>query len=81
MLFIKEFSSVETFYQMMYTNVFKREFILPIINNHTDLNLGDCSYLDTCHKLKSCRYLHYYTLTPMKKSCHIVAKKNSNKDK
>lgn len=40
---------------------------LPIINNHTDLNLGDCSYLDTCHKLKSCRYLHYYTLAPMKK--------------
>ena len=59
MLFIKEFSSVETFYQMMYTNVFKENSFLPIINNHTDLNLGDCSYLDTCHKLKSfCIIIH-----------------------
>lgn len=39
---------------------------LPIINSHTDLNLGDCSYLDTCHKMKTCRYLHYYTLNPSK---------------
>lgn len=37
---------------------------LPIINTHTELNLGDCSYLDTCHKMKSCRYLHYFTLSP-----------------
>ena len=51
----------------VYKCVQERIHFLPIINNHTDLNLGDCSYLDTCHKLKSCRYLHYYTLTPMKK--------------
>lgn len=37
---------------------------LPIFNSNTDLYLGDCSYLDTCHKLKSCRYLHYFTLKP-----------------
>ncbi|KAI5960149.1 IME4 [Candida pseudojiufengensis] len=37
---------------------------LPILYNHTDLKLGDCSYLDTCHKIKTCRYLHYYTLHP-----------------
>ncbi|KAI3405779.2 IME4 [Candida oxycetoniae] len=41
---------------------------LPIFYNHTDLNLGDCSYLDTCHKMKTCRYLHYYTLNPLVKS-------------
>lgn len=40
---------------------------LPIMNNHTDLYLGDCSYLDTCHKMKTCRYLHYYSLYPMVK--------------
>ncbi|KAI5954137.1 IME4 [Candida margitis] len=39
---------------------------LPIYYNHTDVNLGDCSYLDTCHKMKTCRYLHYYTLNPTK---------------
>lgn len=38
---------------------------LPILNNHTDLYLGDCSYLDTCHKMKTCRYLHYYSLNPL----------------
>ncbi|RCK67375.1 N6-adenosine-methyltransferase IME4 [Candida viswanathii] len=49
-------------------NCFKEKIhFLPIINNHTDLNLGDCSYLDTCHKMKTCRYLHYYTLNPMVK--------------
>lgn len=37
---------------------------LPIINTHTEVNLGDCSYLDTCHKMKNCRYLHYFTLSP-----------------
>ncbi|KAK6461732.1 MT-A70-domain-containing protein [Scheffersomyces coipomensis] len=38
---------------------------LPIINSHTDYYLGDCSYLDTCHKMKTCRYLHYYSLAPL----------------
>lgn len=37
---------------------------LPLVTGVTDLYLGNCSYLDTCHKLKSCRYLHYYTLNP-----------------
>lgn len=39
---------------------------LPILYGHTDVNLGDCSYLDTCHKMKTCRYLHYFTLNPIK---------------
>lgn len=53
---------------------------LPIINSHTDLNLGDCSYLDTCHKMKTCRYLHFYTLNPLSKREDEVAA-NGNKDK
>lgn len=39
---------------------------LPIKLSSSELTLGDCSYLDTCHKIKSCRYLHYYTLSPSK---------------
>ncbi|CCE64243.1 hypothetical protein TPHA_0H00330 [Tetrapisispora phaffii CBS 4417] len=30
----------------------------------TDLTLGDCSYLDTCHKLSTCRYVHYLQYIP-----------------
>lgn len=37
---------------------------LPMTGKHTDTTLGDCSYLDTCHKISSCRYLHYFTLPP-----------------
>lgn len=37
---------------------------LPLVTNITDVNLGNCSYLDTCHKLRNCRYLHFYTLNP-----------------
>lgn len=37
---------------------------LPIITNYTDIHLGNCSYLDTCHKLKNCRYVHYFTMYP-----------------
>lgn len=54
---------------------------LPIINTHTDLNLGDCSYLDTCHKMKTCRYLHYYTLNPLSKKEDEVANEYNNEDK
>jgi mRNA (2'-O-methyladenosine-N6-)-methyltransferase len=37
---------------------------IPIIKPHTDISLGDCSYLDTCHKLDSCRYVHYVKHIP-----------------
>lgn len=37
---------------------------LPLITNYTDVHLGNCSYLDTCHKLKNCRYVHYFTMHP-----------------
>ncbi|KAK9147219.1 hypothetical protein Scep_005976 [Stephania cephalantha] len=30
-----------------------------IIGGHTDMNLGDCSFLDTCRHMKSCKYVHY----------------------
>lgn len=37
---------------------------IPNLKPQTDLSLGDCSYLDTCHKLNSCRYLHYLQYIP-----------------
>ncbi|KAG0490291.1 hypothetical protein HPP92_007154 [Vanilla planifolia] len=30
-----------------------------IIALHTDTNLGDCSFLDTCRHTKTCKYVHY----------------------
>ncbi|CCK71192.1 mRNA (N6-adenosine)-methyltransferase KNAG_0G01340 [Huiozyma naganishii CBS 8797] len=37
---------------------------IPNLKPQTDVTLGDCSYLDTCHKLNSCRYLHYLQYIP-----------------
>lgn len=37
---------------------------IPIIQPQTDIRLGDCSYLDTCHKMNTCRYVHYGLLMP-----------------
>lgn len=37
---------------------------IPIVQPQTDLKLGDCSYLDTCHKMSICRYTHYGQLMP-----------------
>lgn len=39
---------------------------IPIMQAQTDPKLGDCSYLDTCHKMSSCRYVHYGQLLPLK---------------
>lgn len=35
-----------------------------IIRSNTDINLGDCSYLNTCFKGKNCRYVHYHITIP-----------------
>ncbi|KAF8819989.1 putative methyltransferase MTA70 [Cardiosporidium cionae] len=36
-------------------NVHFRRIILP----HTDPSLGDCSYLDTCRHIETCKFVHY----------------------
>lgn len=48
----------------------KNKHFLPIlIKNVTDMSLGDCSYLDTCHKFQqnpnSCKYVHYFVYNPL----------------
>ena len=30
-----------------------------IIKPHTDMSLGDCSYLDTCRHMDKCKFIHY----------------------
>eukprot|EP00917_Polyrhabdina_sp_WS-2016_P022052 GHVP01047726.1.p1 GENE.GHVP01047726.1~~GHVP01047726.1.p1 ORF type:complete len:571 (+),score=93.36 GHVP01047726.1:144-1856(+) len=35
-----------------------------IILFHTDISLGDCSYLDTCRHMDTCRYVHYEVDVP-----------------
>lgn len=32
-----------------------RRILMP----HTDVSLGDCSYLDTCRHMKTCKFIHY----------------------
>ncbi|KAJ3414214.1 N6-adenosine-methyltransferase subunit mettl3 [Chytridiales sp. JEL 0842] len=59
----------------------------PIVKPYTDFSLGDCSYLNTCHRIhESCKYVHYelepsegfkhdleYPLPVPKSSAHLPA--------
>lgn len=47
---------------------------VPIVHKQTDTTLGDCSYLDTCHKQSQCRYVHYLTLNPPAKKVEELDK-------
>lgn len=53
---------------------------IPIIQSQTDTKLGDCSYLDTCHKMSSCRYIHYGQLMPLTYGDESEEIKNHNKE-
>ncbi|GAB2301221.1 hypothetical protein Dimus_035255 [Dionaea muscipula] len=37
----------------------KKVHFRRIIAPHTDIILGDCSFLDTCRHMKTCKYVHY----------------------
>ncbi|XP_008433738.2 N(6)-adenosine-methyltransferase subunit METTL3 [Poecilia reticulata] len=43
-----------------------KQDILPrrIINKHTDESLGDCSFLNTCFHMDTCKYVHYEIDSP-----------------
>lgn len=49
----------------VYRCVESKMHFIPIIQSQTDFKLGDCSYLDTCHKISTCRYIHYGQLMPL----------------
>lgn len=35
------------------------QHFVPALRPHTLVSLGDCSYLNTCHRIDSCRYIHW----------------------
>ncbi|KAJ3041114.1 N6-adenosine-methyltransferase subunit mettl3 [Rhizophlyctis rosea] len=37
----------------------KRLHFRRIMKPQTDVELGDCSYLNTCHRMEQCKYVHY----------------------
>ena len=37
----------------------KKVHFKPIIKPHTEVALGDCSYLDTCRHMDICKFVHY----------------------
>ncbi|TRY85272.1 hypothetical protein DNTS_013226 [Danionella cerebrum] len=42
----------------------KEECMQRIINKHTDESLGDCSFLNTCFHMDTCKYVHYEIDSP-----------------
>lgn len=61
-----KYNSGSNKFQLLYKCVENKLHFIPIIQSQTDFKLGDCSYLDTCHKMSTCRYIHYGQLMPLK---------------
>ncbi|XP_061921229.1 N6-adenosine-methyltransferase subunit METTL3 [Entelurus aequoreus] len=43
-----------------------------IINKHTDESLGDCSFLNTCFHMDTCKYVHYEIDSPPEAECGLA---------
>ncbi|XP_015594376.1 N6-adenosine-methyltransferase subunit METTL3 [Cephus cinctus] len=43
----------------------KKLHFKKIIQSHTDESLGDCSFLNTCFHMDTCKYVHYEVDAPM----------------
>ena len=60
---VKEFCSFSTKRECMKVNKAKEPcaklHFVKILQNHTDESLGDCSFLNTCFHMDSCKYIHY----------------------
>lgn len=46
-----------------------------IIQNHTDETLGDCSFLNTCFHMDTCKYVHYEVDTYVGQTPNVVPAK------
>ena len=57
-------SKINQRFQQLNKCIENKLHFIPIIQSQTDFKLGDCSYLDTCHKMSTCRYIHYGQLMP-----------------
>lgn len=53
----------------------KKLHFKKIIQSHTDETLGDCSFLNTCFHMDTCKYVHYEVDGPK-----AIAKEGYNKD-
>ncbi|XP_071821313.1 N(6)-adenosine-methyltransferase subunit METTL3-like [Apostichopus japonicus] len=54
-----------------------------IIKDHTDESLGDCSFLNTCFHMDTCKYVHYEvenSTTPVEKIVASPAKTTERRD-
>lgn len=50
-----------------------------IIAKHTEESLGDCSFLNTCFHMDSCKYVHYEVDYDSKHMRHQAIRKSTNK--
>ncbi|KAK2193539.1 hypothetical protein NP493_10g04021 [Ridgeia piscesae] len=59
---VKEFCAFGTRLECLRTNTNKhcdKLHFRKIIHKHTDESLGDCSFLNTCFHMDTCKYVHY----------------------
>ena len=60
---VKEFCSYSTKKECMKVHRSKEPcpklHFVKIIQGHTDQSLGDCSFLNTCFHMDTCKYIHY----------------------
>ncbi|KAI0213123.1 N6-adenosine-methyltransferase catalytic subunit [Lamellibrachia satsuma] len=59
---VKEFCAFGTRMECLRTNTNKqcdKLHFRKIIHKHTDESLGDCSFLNTCFHMDTCKYVHY----------------------
>lgn len=51
-----------------------------IINKHTDESLGDCSFLNTCFHMDTCKYVHYEIDSPPEAEGCLMGPPGGNTD-
>lgn len=59
----------------------ERIHFLKIIQKHTDESLGDCSFLNTCFHMDTCKYVHYKVEKKNNKNVHIASAHDQHDEK
>lgn len=52
-----------------------------IIQSHTDETLGDCSFLNTCFHMDTCKYVHYEVDSQTSSSCNPKTEESDKSDR
>ena len=55
----------------------KKLHFRKLIEKHTDESLGDCSFLNTCFHMDTCKYVHYEIDYPEKENKGALLKKEA----